>query len=120
MSLDNFTKNSISYFQLYISCPVCLDQGRNTSQSFWVHHNNNCNGQIYMGENAYYLCKKCNMTSHVYKWKYGCPDHSGDTITFLEASPASLAQAVSTAGQLVQSTGIQWLQKFLENMQKGC
>jgi hypothetical protein len=73
-----------------------------------------------MGENAYYYCKKCGATQHVMKWKYGCPNHSsGDTYEYLEASPAALAQAVSTAGQMVQSTGIAWLQTFLVNMQKG-
>lgn len=120
MALNSFEKNGVTYFELYISCPVCLDRGNQTPHSYWSHHNNNCNGDIYMGENAFYYCKKCGATQHVYKWKYGCPNHSSGEYEFLEASPASLAQAVSTAGQMVNATGIPWLQTFLANMQKGC
>ncbi len=119
-SLDSFEKNGYTYFQLYISCPVCIDRGNMTPQAFWSHHDNNCNGDIYMGENAYYMCKKCGRTSHVMKWKYGCPNHmNGTDYEYLEASLVALAQAVSTAGQMVSATGLPWLQTFLANMEKG-
>ena len=119
MALNKFDKNGTSYFELFISCPVCIDRGNMTPQSYWSHHDRGCNGDIYMGENAFYYCKKCNAASHVMKWKYGCPNHSsGAEYEFLEASAVALAQAVSTAGQMVSATGIQWLQNFLKNMEK--
>lgn len=43
---------------------------------------------------------------------------NGADYEFLEASPVALVQAVSTAGQMVSSTGIQWLQSFLKNMER--
>lgn len=57
MALNSFEKNGVTYFELYISCPVCVDRGNNTPHAYWSHHNNNCNGDIYMGENAFYYCK---------------------------------------------------------------
>lgn len=117
MALDKFTQGSATYFELYISCPVCCDQGRNTAHTYWEHHN--CGGTTYIGDNANYICKNCKTSAHVFKWKYGCPSHSGTEIEFLEASAQGLAQAVSTAGQMVQETGVAWLQKFLENMGNG-
>ena len=66
-----------------------------------------------------YMCKKCGRTSHVMKWKYGCPNHmNGTDYEYLEASLVALAQAVSTAGQMVSATGLPWLQTFLANMEK--
>ena len=119
-NIDSFSKDGYSYYKLYISCPVCIDMGKMTPQAFWTHHNNNCNGSIYMGENAYFMCQKCGAKQHVMKWKYGCPNHSkSDQYEYLEASQVALAQAVSTAGQMVTATGIQWLQTFLANMEKG-
>ena len=47
MALNSFEKNGVTYFELYISCPVCMDRGNNTPHAYWSHHNNNCNGDIY-------------------------------------------------------------------------
>lgn len=113
-SLDRFSKGSFTYFKLRISCPVCVDQGRTTPQSFWVHVS--CGGPIYVGDNAHFECKSCEENHHVREWRYGCPSHSGDTLEFLKATSQGVAQAVSTAGQMVKETGQQWLITFLENM----
>ena len=114
MALDKFKKKGYTYFQLRISCPVCIDQGKNTAQSFWVHYR--CDGAVYVGDNAYFECKKCGAHDHVKEWRFGCPSHSGDQLEFLKATSQGFAQAVSTAGQMVRETGQSWLIKFLENM----
>ena len=119
--IDSFSQGGNTYFRVYISCPVCLDLGKNTPQSYWVHADSNCGGDLYMGENAYYLCKKCGISKHVMNWSYGCPNHSsGDTYEYIKATRQGLAQAVSTAGQMVSATGIAWLTSFLQNMEKEC
>lgn len=116
MALNKFNEGGNTFFQLYISCPVCHDQGRNTERSFWRHADNNCNGDVYVGDNAFYKCRKCGQTSHVKNWAYNCPSHSSSPDEFVKASSQGLAQAVSTAGQMVQECGLQWLQNFLANM----
>jgi hypothetical protein len=119
MSLSNFTKNGVTYFQLFISCPVCQDKGVNTEHSFWTHYDNDCGGDVYLGENAFYLCKKCGKSAHAMKWRYGCPQHSNmdDELSFYSATPAALASVVSCAGMLVTETGISWLTEFLKNLE---
>jgi hypothetical protein len=114
MALEKFTADSYTYFQLRISCPVCVDQGRNTAQSFWVHHN--CGGSIYVGDNANFKCRKCNYSDHVKRWSFNCPSHTNANFEMLKASSQALAQAISTAGQMVSETGHRWLIEFLKNM----
>lgn len=72
-SLNSFEKNGVTYFELFISCPVCIDRGNMTPQAYWSHHDNGCSGDIYMGENAFYYCKKCGATSHVMKMEIWMP-----------------------------------------------
>lgn len=96
----------------------------------WSHYNNNCDGDIYVGENAFYYCHKCGETQHVYKWKYHSPWRCDGAYYSLYYSPVercklesvsvSVAQAVSTIGQMVKQTGLAWLREFLVNMEKGC
>jgi hypothetical protein len=114
MALNKFSEGGNTYFQLFISCPVCHDRGRNTERSFWAHYQ--CNGDIFVGDNAFYKCKKCGKTNHVKEWSYNCPSHSSSPDEFVKASSQGLAQAVSTAGQMVMECGQQWLMKFLSNM----
>ena len=114
--LTKMQEDGCTYFHLFISCPVCNDQGRNTPRSFWEHYDNNCHGEIYVGDNAFYKCKKCGHSSHVKNWGYNCPSHSNSPDEFVKASSQALAGAVSTAGQMVNECGLPWLQKFLANM----
>ena len=81
----HFDKDGVNYFQLYIKCPVCLEkfgQMEALEPIYWTHdykiNGTACGGDIYVGDNAYYYCKKCGHTSHVVNWAYKCPKHSGD------------------------------------------
>lgn len=114
MRLEKFEENGFTYFKLRISCPVCVDQGRNTPQSFWTHYG--CGGSVFVGENAYFRCNSCNNSAHVKEWSFNCPSHSDDTTTFLKPSSQGFAQAISTAGQMVSETGHRWLIEFMKNM----
>ena len=52
MQLDKFEEGGVTYYQLYIACPV--DSGRACGpKSFWMHCNDNCYGDIYVGDNAF-------------------------------------------------------------------
>ena len=122
MALDSFQEN-VTYFRLFICCPVCLEQGSQMMQSYWKHLDNNCNGDIYVGDNAYCKCLKCGRTSHVRNWKYLCPSHTNSIDTFMTDSDALVCadseyvvMAVSMSGQMAQETGVQWLQRFFRNM----
>ena len=114
MNLDKFQENGSTYFRLYIACPVCHEQGRNTPRSFWKHYN--CGGDVYVGDNAFYKCKKCGHSSHVQAWGYNCPQHASSPDEFVKAGSAAIAAVMSTAGQLVKECGQQWLLKYMSNL----
>lgn len=115
MALETKTIGRNTFFELHVSCPVCHEREIFTSRSFWSHHN--CGGTLFLGDNAYYLCNKCNKQSHVKDWKYGCPTHSStDEIEFISSSSAGVAAVLCTAGMMVNEAGLTWLQTFLRNM----
>lgn len=115
MALEKFSFDGHTYFNLFISCPVCIDQGRNTPQSFWSHYN--CGGSMFVGDNAYFKCQRCGDNKHVRYWSFTCPTHSSQASQeFLKPSSQAMAQAISTAGQMVTETGQRWLIEFLKNM----
>lgn len=115
MALNKKQVGNHTFFELFVSCPVCHDNGLNTPRTFWSHHN--CGGKLFVGDNANYLCSSCNHMSHVRHWEYSCPSHSqGANYQFLKASSGSIAVMLSTAGQLTTEAGVAWLQAFLSNM----
>ncbi|GIM59639.1 hypothetical protein [Capnocytophaga canimorsus] len=117
MSLPSFSSGGYTYFKLKIACPVCRERGITTPQTFWVHAYNNCGGEIYIGDNACYYCKKCNHYEHIRTWKYKCPQHSTSDDDYVGlGSVAAIAEVVSCAGMMVSATGQQWLIKCLENL----
>lgn len=115
VTIDSFKKNGVSYYQLFIKCPICNERGVNVSPSYWTHATDD--GDIYIGENAYYYCKDCGHTEHLMKWKYRCSTHSQSDDDYVELTDKTVyADVVSAAGQLVRTAGIPWLQELLKNL----
>lgn len=117
MALKKFTENGVTYFEVYMCCPVCNSRGVFTNQSYWLHHR--CGGILHLGENAYYKCTRCGGFSHVKGWRYSCPTHSGDQQEFIGVTAAEFAATIAVAGQLTNQAGIAWLQEFLRNLGEG-
>lgn len=123
MELGSLEKNGVTYFELYASCSVCMDRGTNTTHAYWSHFNNNCNGLVYIGDNGTLLCPKCGANNNLHHWKVLCPNCENDeTITpallETEYEEMSFGSIVGMCGQMVQATGIAWLQKFLGSCKK--
>ena len=122
LNLDSFQADGATYFRLYLSCPVCMKNGNPAEPSFWMHGNDNCYGDIYVGDNAFFMCKKCGQSVHVSNCRYSCPVHSTtpEEIVFFNGADAdSFTATMSVAGQLVETAGMLWLRRFLENFSKG-
>lgn len=114
-NLNKVSKNGNIYYELYISCPVCYNNGKMLPQAYWQHHG--CGGTLYIGDDAHYDCNKCSENSHVSNWGYGCPEHMRDAeYDFVKVDGATLAGMISMAGQLTAVAGVSWLQKFLANL----
>ena len=118
MSLSKFQENGHTYYRLYFKCPVCFEQGKSTATSFWSHYDgvNCCCGDIYVGDNAFYKCKRCGYLSHVKNWGYKCPSHSNSAEELVVVGSAAIAGVISCASQMVTETGQLWLMQFMNNL----
>ena len=60
--MEELTLNGKTYIHVYISCPVCYERGNIHPATHWTHgkivNGKECGGDIYLGEDAYYYCKK--------------------------------------------------------------
>jgi hypothetical protein len=113
MALKKITEEGVTYYEVYMCCPVCNSRGIFTEQSYWLHHN--CGGSMFVGSNALYKCTKCGGSSHVTKWKYICPTHSGRQGRFMTVAgtgtPVCLIPPVPS-----NEVSIEWLQEYLRNL----
>ena len=112
--LRKFSTKGRTYFQLRISCPVCIDRGHNSPRSYWVHYD--CGGTMFIGDNAHFSCVECDQNNHVRNWSFNCPFHTNtEERTLKYSNRTGVAQAVSTAAQMVHDTGHRWLIEFMTN-----
>lgn len=122
MTVDKFKEGGYTYFRLYARCPICIEKGIQSQLSYWNHYDNDCYGDIYVGDNAFFKCKKCGSEAHVSICRYVCPCHSKSLlhlVSFCGPAPWSglVDEFVSTLViSLVARAGIEWCQKFLTNL----
>lgn len=108
MSLKILKVDENTYYQLYICCPVCRDQGRDSPPSFWKHGDNQCFGDIYVGYDGddlwggdfWFICQKCGCRAHVKDWGWACPGHSNHPDEIVGASIPYHASAQSIMAEL--------------------
>lgn len=119
-NLKHFNLDGIEYFQLYIPCPVCLEKGWPTQPTYWLHgaiiNGTECGGEMYVGENAFYYCKKCGRTEPVLNYGYSCPNHpkNGDNGEYIQVQNGRyILNAMTVASQIcLTSTGRKFMRKF--------
>lgn len=96
---------------IYISCPVCQDEGYNSQRSYWYH--STCGGKLQLDEFAALSCNSCNHSNHISLWNFKCNNGRHD---FMPASKEAFAFALSTSAQLVNGTGAKWLSEVLKHL----
>ena len=111
-NLDSFQEDDATYFRLYASCPVCMKNGKPTEPAFWFHYDNNCYGDVYVGDDAFFKCIKCGCSSHVSSVSVLTSCHPCSNTS--EAALQWRVSAIGFAGQLVETVGMPWLQHFLK------
>lgn len=48
------------YIHLPFRCPLCVEYGRKSEANLWTHSDENgCGGDIYIGDDARWICSKC-------------------------------------------------------------
>lgn len=63
MELENYKKGDATYYRLFTKCPICRQRGKNVEPQFWFHDIDN--GEIFIGDDAKYECKKCGMNESI-------------------------------------------------------
>ena len=116
-TLNKFQENGVTYFQLYIPCPACYEQGRDTPRSFWKHGDNECYGDVYVGDNAHLKCTKCGHSAHLKYCGYACPSHSNSPDSFVSFRGGLTTSLLdpSSFSSMVLECGQQWLMNFCAN-----
>lgn len=118
MKIDEETivLDGVTYWRLYIKCPVCFDNARYVQDSFWYHKQ--CGGDIYLGGNLKLLCKKCGWSIDVRKAKFNCPIHCEcDENTVESSTQFTNYFPIPILARMVQHVGsIAFLQELLKNL----
>ena len=119
-ALNKFQENGVTYFQLYIACPIDFEIGRNASCSFWKHGDNECYGDIYVGDNAHFKCIKCGQSAHLKNCRFSCPEHSNSPGSFVSfrrgGASVSICWGLPGLASMVRFCGQQWLIQFIANL----
>lgn len=117
MILKSKQKNGVSYFEVCVSCPKCQDRGIKVNPAFAIHKD--CEGKIYVGDNGCYVCELCDCEAPVNYWEIECDcNNHSEFLVFKESKEpkSTILDHVTLAGQLVDTTGVRWLQKFLASI----
>lgn len=113
VSIDKFEKDGATYVRLYCQNPVDIQNNVNLVPfTFWKHEDEDCNGEIYLGDNGVLYCKKCSKSQEISKVTF----NEAEKISFNakgDMLPGILADVLSVSGQMVRLAGIPWVENIL-------
>ena len=113
--MDRRKINSVIYVRLYCRCPVCVERGYYPEPHYWQH--NASGGDMYIGDNATLFCEMDGTVIPVTQAEFFCPNHSASNGFFVKHGLTAHTDIFSIiTGKLVQSVGLEWTQKFLNNL----
>ena len=99
---------------IYIACPICIDEFWQCSKEYW-RHEGSCNGILQLDEKANVVCSRCGRSAHITQMRLTC--NSGRH-TFAVPTVTGYAQAISMAAMGVSSASTAWLQSVLMYIQR--
>lgn len=112
--LESIEVNGAKYYRFY--CPDIVSEGNETPH-FWTHHN--CDGDIYIGDNAHFLCIKDNSTWPVIFSSLVTPSTSNSDEYSVSQSPYIIEQhtkfIADIAAFMALYAGLNWMREFLYN-----
>lgn len=121
MDFKHFCNDGAEYFQLHISCPVCIEHHLPTTPTYWTHgkiaDGTECGGDMFIGDNGYYYCEKCGNKDLIVNWAYKCPNpiHGQNGMDeYLSITDGKyLANALIVAGEITTGpAGLKWLNRL--------
>lgn len=118
--VDTIELNGTTYVRMCCPNPTneIMNGVESATQVLWQHGDDNCNGEVYIGDNGMVYCKKCQKTSFV------------KNVSFIEdckiffnledgcvVKPISKSQFIFLAGALVSYTNLEWLSNLLTSFE---
>ncbi|MBQ7280405.1 MAG: hypothetical protein IJR13_06780 [Bacteroidales bacterium] len=94
---------------IYMACPGCRKSYGHAASEYWTH-GDGCGGVLQLDEYANVWCARCGEHAHLTEMTLSC--NSGRH-RFYVPSTTGFAEAITTSAQMVNSSGIRWLQNVL-------
>lgn len=114
ITVDKFEKNGVTYVRLYCMKPVNIPNGvEKVPFTFWKHEDEDCNGEIYLGDNGMLYCKKCSKCKKITESAFNEAGKISFNIKRDELEPKIVAEVISVSGQMIQFAGISWLRNLI-------
>lgn len=117
IAVDKFEKDGITYVRLYIMNPVdILNNVANVPFTFWKHEDEDCNGDIYLGDNGMLYCNKCSKSKEITSVTF---NETGKISFYAKGNMnlKSLGETMSVPGQMVRLAGLDWLKNLLTSIE---
>ena len=113
----SFTRYGHKYIHLPFRCPLCVEYGRKSEERFWTHSNeDDCDGDIYIGDDARWICSKCGETFDMDDVVFSCDKHCSDKKARF-SRPPYYGMRRSVEMSLKDNCNYQdWLSNFLSNI----
>lgn len=113
----SFSRYGHKYIHLPFRCPLCVEYGRKSEERFWTHSNeDDCDGDIYIGDDARWICSKCGETFDMDDVVFSCDKHCSDKKARFSRPPyygmrRSVEMTLKYNGYYQD-----WLRNFLNNI----
>lgn len=116
-NLEHINIDGVEYFRFYCYDPKLADNTADIKPHFCKH--NKCGGDIYIAENAHFLCKGCGETWPIKYSEFIAPSASSN-INYFYISPSKVelypTELIRLVGLMTDCSGLPWLLRFLRNL----
>ena len=116
--MQGFIKDEVEYIPLDCPCPNDIEMGKPTQSGlFWTHRNNECGGNLFLGDNSYIYCEKCGQSEIVFKCRFMCPNCSkvhSRMISF--GHGISIYNSLPFFGEVCTKGGVRFMRKLTATM----
>lgn len=104
----------VSYIRLS-SCDPVSEQSTYVTH-FWKHHD--CGGDIFIGDNAHFLCEKCGQMWPVSFSNFMTPTTTSLNDFYISQTKTFTGYHIALGEECIDNLGIDWFVRFCDNVKK--
>ena len=115
--VDKFEKDGVTYVRLYCQNPVDIQNGvEKVPLIFWKHEDEDCNGEIYLGDNGMLFCKKCSKCKKITESAFNEAGKISFNIKRDGIEPIAVGEVIGASASMVCFAGIPWLHNLFNSI----